>query len=96
MIASLASLSTWTGLLLLDLTSQIRTVVSWPPDMTRLSSWPEKRTAFTRPVWEWAVEAEPRRRRGRAVVTSQRKTVRSPPEEAKRSLREETLKERTS
>lgn len=76
------------------LVSQIRTVVSNPPETTRESSAPAIATQLTRPTWPSV--AWEKRRRVCAVATSQRKTVRSPPDEAKRALSEETARERIS
>lgn len=80
--------------------SQIRTVASKLPEMTTEPSLlllgtpppplPPKLTQLMRPKWPV------HRRRVRAVLTSQRKTVLSPPTEAKRSLDGVRARSRTS
>jgi len=75
--------------------SHRRAVVSMPPERTRVSSGPAKVTVLMRPVWPCG-GAAPRRRVVWAVVTSHRKTARSPPAETKRALSEATARERTS
>lgn len=74
----------------------MRTEQSSPPETTSASSAPAKHTALTRPAWEWAVEAEPKRRSVWAVATSQRRTARSPPAEQKVALEAEMARERTA
>lgn len=66
-----------------DFVSQMRTLASKEPEMSTESSVPPKQTVLMRALWplgplhRWMVLA---------VVTSQRKTLRSPPTEVKRAL----------
>lgn len=67
----------------------MRTVPSNPPERASASPpSPAKDTALTRPTCPW------KRRVEREVATSQRKRVRSPPEERKEALEGEMERER--
>src|SRR2546421_7834095 len=92
---SFASSSTMIGLALRLFTSQIRTLLSNEPEIRTESSCPAKATQLILAVWPWELLL-PKRRRVVAAWTSHRKTLLSPPTEAKVVLSDEHARSRTA